>query len=331
MTVGSATCGEQLEPVGESFDDLVGRELCDLRGGELDGQRDAVEPPADLGDVGRVGLGHHEIGAYRDGAVAEQAHRVRKLGQIGRVIRRHGKRRDRADLFALQLERFTAGRQDGDVRAPVEDRVDEVRAGVDQMLAVVENEEHFPGREEVDELLRGTAGLGSERQAREAHGGGCDPAHGTGIGDRRQVREEDPVREPFELAARCFDGESRLSTAADADERDQMIRREMPPNRGEVCIPADEVRALRRQVVSHAEGSQRREVETQVVVVELEHALGSGNVAQAVEPEVAQRDARREAGEARFGRFRADDLAAMGRRAQTSATIRRGAVVVVAS
>ena len=131
-----------------------------------------------------VDLGHHEIGAYRDGAVAEQAHRVRKLGQIGRVIRRHGKGRDRADLFALELERFTAGRQDGDVRAPVEDGVDEVRAGVDQMLAVVENEEHFPGRQEVDELLRGTAGLGSERQAREAHGGGCDPAHGTGIGDR---------------------------------------------------------------------------------------------------------------------------------------------------
>ena len=51
VAVGSATCGEQLEPVGESLDDLVRRELCDLRGGELDGQRDAVEPPADLGDV----------------------------------------------------------------------------------------------------------------------------------------------------------------------------------------------------------------------------------------------------------------------------------------
>ena len=68
----------------------------------------------------------------------------------------------------------------------------------------------------------------------------------------------------------------------------------------------------------------------QVVVVELEHTLCPGDVSQAVEPEVAQRDARREAGEARFGRFRADDLAAMGRRAQASATVRRGAVVVAA-
>ena len=108
------------------------------------------------------------------------------------------------------------------------------------------------------------------------------------------------------------------------------MRREMLPYRDEVCIPADEVRALRRQVVSHAEGSQRGEVDAQVVVVELEHTLGPGDVSQAVEPEVTQRDARREAGETRFGRFRADDLAAMGRRAQASATVRRGTVVVAA-
>jgi hypothetical protein len=110
-----------------------------------------------------------------------------------------------------------------------------------------------------------------------------------------------------------------------------MMRREVLPNRRAVCIPADEVRALRRQVVSHAKGSQRGEVDAQVVVVELENSLCPGDVAQAVEPEVAQRDARREADEARLGRFRADDLAAMGRRAQTCATVRRGAVVVAAS
>ena len=86
----------------------------------------------------------------------------------------------------------------------------------------------------------------------------------------------------------------------------------MLADRRKVGLPADEVRALRRQVVPHAEGSQRREVDAQVAVVELEHTLGPGDVSQAVEPEVAQRDAGREAGEARFGRFRADDLAAMG-------------------
>ena len=65
-------------------------------------------------------------------------------------------------------------------------------------------------------------------------------------------------------------------------------------------------------------------------MVELEHTLGPGDVSQAMEPEVAQRDARREAREAGFGRFRADDLAAMGRCSQAGAAVRRRAVVVAA-
>ena len=203
VAVRPAARGEELEPIGESLDDLVRGELCDLRGGELDGQRDAVEPPADLGDVGRVGLGHHEVGAYRDGAVAEQAHRVRGLGELGRVIRRHGKRRDGVDLFALQLERFTAGREDGDVRAPVEDGVDEVRAAVDQMLAIVQHEEHFPRRQEVDELLRGSAGsVPSASRGRPTAAAATPPtAPASEMGDRSAKKTPSGNRSSSPLAA----------------------------------------------------------------------------------------------------------------------------------
>ena len=59
------------------------------------------------------------------------------------------------DLFAVQAHRLTAGGQDGDVRAAFEDLVGEGGASVDQVLAVVEDQEDLPCRQEVDELAGG--------------------------------------------------------------------------------------------------------------------------------------------------------------------------------
>ena len=67
-----AAAREEPEAVVEPVDDLTGREVRDLRGGQLDGQRDAVEPTADLRDVSR-----HDRGSWRTrGARASLARRT---------------------------------------------------------------------------------------------------------------------------------------------------------------------------------------------------------------------------------------------------------------
>jgi hypothetical protein len=63
-------------------------------------------------------------------------------------------------------------------------------------------------------------------------------------------------------------------------------------------------------------------------MVELEHSLGPGDVAQTVEPEVTQGDFRRQAGEGLRGRFRADDLTGMRRGPEAGAPVRHGSVVI---
>jgi hypothetical protein len=59
-------------------------------------------------------------------------------------------------------------------------------------------------------------------------------------------------------------------------------------------------------------------------VVELEHTLGPGDISKAVEPEVTQRDAHREVGEASLRSLPSRRSAAGAAALQTSATIRRG-------
>ncbi|MGH3984160.1 MAG: hypothetical protein ACRDST_16125 [Pseudonocardiaceae bacterium] len=72
----AAAAGEQVEPIAQALGDLPGREYPHPRGGQLDGERDAVELLTDLRDGGRVDLSDPEIGTHLHGAVDEQARRV---------------------------------------------------------------------------------------------------------------------------------------------------------------------------------------------------------------------------------------------------------------
>ena len=96
--------------------------------------------------------GDDEVGASFGGALAEQLHRV---GRLGHVVPGQRQRGDRMDLFAGKAQRLAARGQHRDVRAAFEDLVGEGSAGVDQVLAVVEDQEDLPRRQEVDELAGG--------------------------------------------------------------------------------------------------------------------------------------------------------------------------------
>ena len=87
----------------------------DPRGGQLDRQRQAVQPAADLGDDRRVVAGEREVRVRGARALDEQAHavEVRRAARSGRRSEvGHRQRRHGDDVFGGQVQHLAAGDQD---------------------------------------------------------------------------------------------------------------------------------------------------------------------------------------------------------------------------
>ena len=279
-----AAAREEPEAVVEPVDDLTGREVRDLRRRQLDGQGDPVEPTTDLRDITRHGGGHGERGVHERRSRGEELRRLR-------ILRRTGHEPEwpyRVHLLARHLERFTARRQDRHRRAALEHLVDERRAGVDHVLTVVDDEQHLAFGQEVDQLARRITGPGPDGQAGEPDGRSERRRHDRDVPHRREVDEENPVREPLELLGRGFDRQPRLAAAPHAGQGHESRALEVLLHHLPIVEPADEGRACARQVGAHPERAQRWEVVGKVRVEQLVDPLGPGEVPQAMQAEIAQ-------------------------------------------
>ena len=98
--VGGAA-GEQAEAVVEPAQHRLRRQQPHARRGELDGERQPVEPPAELGDGPGVAAVEREVGHQRPGAADEQRHR----GVAGELARAAAGSRDRAARAAAAAGR----------------------------------------------------------------------------------------------------------------------------------------------------------------------------------------------------------------------------------
>ena len=118
--------GEQLEPLGQTVADLLRRQRPDPGRGQLDGQRDSVQIPAQRDDSSCVVHGQLEVRACRPGTVHEQ---VNCLVVDDRLRRHHSRllrqaqRRHHDHVLAAQPQRPPAGQQEPDkfgqtVRSP---------------------------------------------------------------------------------------------------------------------------------------------------------------------------------------------------------------------
>jgi hypothetical protein len=187
------------------------------------------------------------------------------------------------DLLAPHIQHLAARGQHSHRLATFEDLVNERGGGVDDVLAVVEDQQDLARRQEVDELDRRPSGPGAQGHAGKADGS----RHGAGdhlrVGDRCEIREEDAVREPFEQARRRLDRQSRLPASTDPGQRDQAANVELLLHRGDVDVPADESRSLRRQVLSDRERAKRRKLGRPVAVGQLEDPFGTGDVPEPVQ------------------------------------------------
>ena len=145
--------------VVESGEHLGERQPAGARRGELDGQRQSVEAPAQFDrQVDLVVADWHPDVLT---AFDEQLDRRARA----RVVARGGERQrsEREDRFSGQVERRAAGSDDGQLTAGTEHLLDRTGSGVEQTLAVVDHEQHRPiGRGGEERIERVEAELGSD-------------------------------------------------------------------------------------------------------------------------------------------------------------------------
>ncbi|MFI6291544.1 hypothetical protein ACIBEJ_08135 [Nonomuraea sp. NPDC050790] len=125
----------------EPGQDLLGRQGAHVGGGQFEGERDAVEAFAEPVHGLQVRGGELPVVGDGGGAVGEQPGRLRQLGLVLGGGRRAGQRADAEDVLAGDVQRDAGGGQDGQPGGGAQQVLGEVGAGVDQVLAGVEDQE----------------------------------------------------------------------------------------------------------------------------------------------------------------------------------------------
>jgi hypothetical protein len=230
---------EESEGVVEPVGDLTRRQYAYAGRGQFQGQRHPVEPETDLCDGLRVLCGQPESGCSGGGPLDEQAHgrEPAELGQggqparIGQAQRRHPER-----ALAVTAQWLPAGRQQGDARTVGHDLRGQGGARVDQVLAVVQHQQHVPAVELCDQGLPCPVGR------RQLHSGGSGDRLGDEVRLRQggEIHERRAVAEALGPAGRHREGEPGLAAAAGSGEGQQSAPPERLLHLGDLALAADE-------------------------------------------------------------------------------------------
>ena len=237
---------EHVGALAEAFGDLGRTHRACSRGGDLERQREPVQPAAQVHDGIEVGTLDAHAGLA--GALEEQLHR-RPRQRIGRADRRHLERRQRHHGLAGQLQRRPAGGQHGRLLADLEDAPDRAGRRLQEVLAVVDQEQHLAIAGRVQQRLeRLEAELRGER-ARD----------GVGIVDAGEVHAARTEREAIRGARHRFVGECRLAHTARPDQRDETPGLQPAVDVVELVVTTEQPHPRsRRQPTEHAVGRPER-------------------------------------------------------------------------
>jgi hypothetical protein len=144
--------GQQGEPLIQPGIQLRGRHYPQPGRGQLQGERDAIQPSADPPHQlrGRLVPGQdHPLGR---GAVGEQPDGLAGLDCPDIVVTGRGAQRgDPVHVLAVDAQRFAAGRQQRQVRAAAQQRVGELGAGIQDVLAVVQDHQQAAPADRIDQ------------------------------------------------------------------------------------------------------------------------------------------------------------------------------------
>jgi hypothetical protein len=150
---GAAAAGEQPEPLVQTVVHPGQRQRPQPGRGELDGQRQPVQPPADRHDQrDRLGI-DGQASTLCSRSVDEQHDRVAGL-RSRRAGSGERQRRHPVDGLAADAERLAAGDQQMHPRAAPRDGIGGLSAGADQVLAVVQHDQDVLRHQGIDQGLQ---------------------------------------------------------------------------------------------------------------------------------------------------------------------------------
>ena len=284
---GPAPPGQQPEPLIEPGADLRHRQRTQPGRGQLQGQRDPVQPDADRRHRRGVGGVQGEAPPVHHGALGEQLHRLesRQPAGGGQISGRHRQRRNPEHALPADAQRLPARDQQARPRAAPHQGVGQLGGRAEHMLGIVQDHQQVPV---ADRLGQGVEHGPSRLLADPQHG-----RHGAGhqlrFGHRRQLDQPYPVAGAIQHLGRHLQRQPGLADPARPRDRDQpRPARHQRPQLGQLRGPAHETGRLRRQVMTQRriiQRPQRAEPPGQARPGHLEDPLSP---AQVLQPMLAQ-------------------------------------------
>jgi hypothetical protein len=179
-----STRGEEGEDIVEAVPDLLHTEDPDPGRCELDGERDPLEPPADVGHDPDIVRSKREFPCPVPGPLLEEAHGPGPGHRLRWFVRvRYGETGYEPCPLPGHAQSLPAGGENRQLRTGAQEFLGHLRTGIHQVLAIVQDEEEW--------------GLGDEWEGRRRVVSPDLFAHAQGTDDL--LREECGVRERREL------------------------------------------------------------------------------------------------------------------------------------
>jgi hypothetical protein len=220
---GRALRGQGVERPAEPVAERGRRQDGELAGGELDGERQAVDAADDLGHRRFVGRRQVERGIAAARVLDERPHRLRPAQRL-----------QADDVLPGDVQRHARGGEHADAGGAGEQRGDEVARGLGDVLAVVQEQQEGPVRERAGHGLRRHVAADPQAQ-----GGDDGVRHPRAVGDLGQ-RDQRRRRPALGEVGHDLDREPGLADAAGPGDGDQPLGGEQAAEVEGVPVAADE-------------------------------------------------------------------------------------------
>ncbi len=230
---------EETKTLVESLSDLFHPERPGSRRRQLDGQRDPVQAPADLDDQAGGGIVEDERGIGGPSPGHEQ--RRRRDGQcpLGGDLCLRRRRRQRLDgphPLTGHRQRFTAGGDDRHLRGFAQHAAHQRRHRLDEVLAVVEQQQAVAG---VEHLHDGVVDRAAPSKA-DVDGGGDGRRGGLLVDDAHQFHHVHAIRVARRRPAGELEAEGGLAHPTGTHEGDQAMLGQCVDQQGQQRLTTDQ-------------------------------------------------------------------------------------------